>query len=107
MTKAFTFTLGNASGKPLSVDLLKLIDTRLLVQANSGGGKSWLLRLIAERVAGHVQLIILDPEGEFATLREKLELALVDGGAELSTDVRTAALLARGALGLWEWQPNE
>jgi hypothetical protein len=26
-----------------------LVDTRLLIQANSGGGKSWLLRLIAER----------------------------------------------------------
>jgi len=24
-----------------------LVDTRLLIQANSGGGKSWLLRLIA------------------------------------------------------------
>jgi uncharacterized protein len=95
MPKNFTFNLGAVGNAPLSVDLLKLVDTRMLVQANSGGGKSWLLRLIAERVAGHVQLIILDPEGEFATLREKLDLALVDGGGEIATDVRTAAMLAR------------
>jgi DNA helicase HerA-like ATPase len=36
-------------GEKLEVDLPALVDTRLLIQANSGGGKSWLLRLIAER----------------------------------------------------------
>ena len=37
------------SGEKLELDLPTLVDTRLLIQANSGGGKSWLLRLIAER----------------------------------------------------------
>jgi hypothetical protein len=77
------------------VDLARLVDTRLLVQANSGGGKSWLLRLIAERAAGTVQIILLDPEGEFATLREKLDIALVGQGGEMPTDLRAAGLLAR------------
>ncbi len=36
-------------GGKLECDLPTLVDTRLLIQANSGGGKSWLLRLIAER----------------------------------------------------------
>jgi DNA helicase HerA-like ATPase len=36
-------------GGKLKLDLPALVDTRLLIQANSGGGKSWLLRLIAER----------------------------------------------------------
>ena len=37
-------------GKKLELDLpTGLVDMRLLIQANSGGGKSWLLRLIAER----------------------------------------------------------
>jgi hypothetical protein len=36
-------------GGKLDCDVSSLVDTRLLIQANSGGGKSWLLRLIAER----------------------------------------------------------
>jgi hypothetical protein len=37
------------AGEKVELDLPTLVDTRLLIQANSGGGKSWLLRLIAER----------------------------------------------------------
>lgn len=32
------------SGEKLKIDLSTLVDTRLLIRANSGGGKSWLLR---------------------------------------------------------------
>ena len=60
-----------------TINLNKLIATRMLINANSGGGKSWLLRLIAEQAFGHVQVIILDPEGEFASLREKFDFLLV------------------------------
>lgn len=95
MSKPVSFAIGASEHGTLRVDLARLVDTRLLVQANSGGGKSWLLRLLAERTAGKAQLIILDPEGEFATLREKLDLALVDGGGEIATEVRTATMLAR------------
>jgi hypothetical protein len=42
-------------------DLPTLVDTRLPIQANSGSGKSWLLRLFAER---GIQTIVLDNEGE-------------------------------------------
>lgn len=79
----------------VSLDLLRLVDSRLLIQANSGGGKSWLLRLIAEQAAGHVQVLILDPEGEFATLRERFDFLLVGSGGEIPCDPRSAALLAR------------
>lgn len=87
--------IGTADGKKLRLDLPTLVDTRALIQANSGGGKSWWLRLLVERAARHVQVIILDPEGEFATLREKVDLALVGQGGEMATDVRSAGLLAR------------
>lgn len=89
------FTLGHINRTAVQLDLPRLVDTRALVQANSGGGKSWLLRLIAERAAKHVQVIILDPEGEFATLREKFDFALVGRGGEVAAEVRTANLLAR------------
>src|SRR5438552_17261252 len=52
----------------VSIDLPTLLDTRLLVQANSGGGKSWLLRRLLEQSQGKVQQIVIDLEGEFATL---------------------------------------
>lgn len=64
------------------MDIDVLLRTRLLVQADSGGGKSWLLRRIAEQLFGKVQVIIIDPEGEFATLREKYGYVLVGKGGE-------------------------
>lgn len=79
----------------LDVDLVKLVDTRLLIQGNSGGGKSYALRLLAESTTPKVQTIILDPEGEFATLRERHDMVLVGEGGEVKTDTRSAALLAR------------
>lgn len=69
--------LGKSGRNKVEIDLKTLLRTRLLIQANSGGGKSWLLRLIAERAFGKVQTIIIDPEGEFATLREKYDYVLV------------------------------
>jgi hypothetical protein len=83
-------------GKKLQFDLPALVDTRLLIQANSGGGKSWLLRLIAERAG--IQTIVLDNEGEFASLREMVDVLLVGAGGELLADPRHAALLARRLL---------
>ncbi len=47
------------------IDLQKLLETRLLVQAQSGGGKSWCLRRLLEQTAPHVQQLVLDPEGEY------------------------------------------
>ena len=44
------------------------------IQANSGGGKSRLLRLIAERAG--IQTIVPNNEGEFAALREAVLHAL-------------------------------
>lgn len=102
------------SGAVLNVDVSRLVDTRMLVQANSGGGKSWMLRLIAERAG--IQTIVIDPEGEFASLREALDMVLVsrDGG-DLPADPRSAALLARrlvehrvsAVIDLYELEPDE
>jgi DNA helicase HerA-like ATPase len=82
-------------GAPLELDIPRLIDSRMLIQGNSGGGKSWLLRLLCERAAAHVPIIVLDPEGEFASLREKLDLVLVGNDGEIATDLHSAGLLAR------------
>lgn len=75
-----------------------LLTTKMLVTANSGGGKSYLLRKLFEGVGTTAQLIVLDMEGEFVTLREKLDLVIVGPGGEIPADVRSAGLLVRRLL---------
>ena len=58
----------DATGAPVPIDLEELLATRLLVQGNSGSGKSHLLRRLLERSAGQVQQVVIDPEGDFVTL---------------------------------------
>lgn len=83
-----------------SIDLPALIDTRLLVQANSGGGKSWLLRRLLEQSHGKVQQIVIDLEGEFSTLREKYDYILAAKEGDTPAASRSASLLARRLLEL-------
>lgn len=91
--------VGKAGRAWVDLDLATLIDTRLLVCANSGGGKSYLLRGLAEQCAPQIPTIVLDPEGEFSTLREGIDAVLVsrDGG-DVLTDPKSATLLARKLL---------
>jgi hypothetical protein len=77
------------------LDIKVLTASRALVTANSGGGKSWLLRKIVEESAEHVQVIVIDPDGEFVSLREKYDFALVGNDGEVELDIRSAKLLAR------------
>ena len=58
----------DGAGQSVPIDLEELLATRLLVQGNSGSGKSHLLRRLLERSAAQVQQIIIDPEGDFVTL---------------------------------------
>ena len=92
--------LGHAGKRRVEVDLDLLLRTRLLVQANSGGGKSWLIRRLAEQLFGKIPVLILDPEGEFATLREQYGYVLVGKGGETPADTRSAALVAQRLLEL-------
>ena len=89
-----------ALNKDIHIDLPKLVESKLLVQANSGGGKSWALRRILEQSHGKVQHIILDSEGEFGTLREKYDYIICGKGGEAPAEPRSAALLARKLLEL-------
>jgi hypothetical protein len=89
-----------AAGKSIHMDLDVLLRTRLLIQANSGGGKSWAIRRIVEQSFGKIQIIIIDPEGEFATLREKYGFVLAGKGGDTPADIRSAELLAQRLLEL-------
>lgn len=82
------------------IDVPALTRSRLLIQANSGGGKSWATRWLLEQTHGKVQHIVIDPEGEFSTLREKFDYILIaaGGGADLVADPRYAAKIAEKLL---------
>lgn len=95
---AEVINLGNTSEGTLSIDIPTLINTRLLIQANSGGGKSYLIRRILEQSYGKVQHIILDLEGEFSTLRENFEYLLVGKEGDIPINIKTAELLAKRIL---------
>lgn len=88
-------------GQGLTCDLDRLVDTRLLVQANSGGGKSWCVRRLLEQTHGQVQQLVIDPEGEFASLRERFDYVLAARqGGDTAVDPRAAKLLAERLLEL-------
>lgn len=78
-----------------ALDLGRLLSSRLLIQAASGGGKSRALRYILEQTHGHVQQIVLDPEGEFASLREKFDFILAGKEGDVPAEPASAALLCR------------
>ena len=63
-------------GAPVRIDIEELLATRLLVQGNSGSGKSHLLRRLLEESAPLVQQIVIDPEGDFVTLAEAMGAAV-------------------------------
>ncbi|MDE2597541.1 MAG: ATP-binding protein [Sphingomonadales bacterium] len=83
----------DASGAPVRIDIEELLATRLLVQGNSGSGKSHLLRRLLEESAGLVQQVVIDPEGDFVTLAEPYGHVVIDGAAY--GDAEIAALGAR------------
>ncbi|QOZ25342.1 helicase HerA domain-containing protein [Bradyrhizobium sp. CCBAU 51753] len=70
--------LGTGSnGDQVGVSLDKLVDGRLLIQGNSGAGKSMLLRRLFEQAWGRVQQLLIDVDGEFSTIAEKFDVAVV------------------------------
>src|ERR1700736_5787408 len=66
------------AGAPGTLDLEELLATRLLVQGNSGSGKSHLLRRLLEQSAPWVQQTIIDPEGDFVALTDRFGHLLID-----------------------------
>lgn len=82
----------------IDIDVQKLLDTRLLIQASSGGGKSYLVRKISECIGNKYQQIIIDTEGEFVTLREKFNFAIASKSGDIPISIRYAETLAHKLL---------
>jgi hypothetical protein len=76
------------------LDIQILLRTRLLLQASSGGGKSYTAKRIMEQTHGEVQHIIFDTEGEFPSLREKFDYLLVGPDGDIRASLSSAETLA-------------
>jgi len=74
-----------------NMDLEELLATRLLVQGNSGSGKSHLLRRLLEQSAPWVQQCVIDPEGDFVTLSDRYGHLVVDAARTENELTRIAA----------------
>src|ERR1700739_3259930 len=83
------------AGAPVTLDLEQLLASRLLVQGNSGSGKSHLLRRLLEQSAPWVQQTIIDPEGDFVTLAERFGHLVIDGEAHSEQGLQLAGERAR------------
>jgi hypothetical protein len=81
-------------GGPALLDLEELLATRLLVQGNSGSGKSHLLRRLLEQSAAVVQQAVIDPEGDFVTLADRFGHVVVDA-ARAEADLQRIAARVR------------
>lgn len=104
------------NGNQFRITLDALIDSRMLIQANSGGGKSYAVRKLLESTHGEVQQIVIDPEGEFATLREQFDYVVASAqGGDALAHPKTAKLLAErlletgvsAILDIYELKPHE
>ncbi|HEY0027191.1 MAG TPA: ATP-binding protein [Allosphingosinicella sp.] len=94
MTAAIDMGTG-AGGAPVTMDLEELLATRLLVQGNSGSGKSHLLRRMLEESAGLVQQIVIDPEGDFTSLGDRYGHAAIEASGYSFTEIAKMAARVR------------
>ncbi|KIZ38946.1 MULTISPECIES: ATP-binding protein [Rhodopseudomonas] len=83
------------AGAAATLDLEELLATRLLVQGNSGSGKSHLLRRLLEQSAPWVQQTIIDPEGDFVTLAEGFGHLVIDAEVHTERGLQVAGERAR------------
>jgi hypothetical protein len=80
-----------ADGRPALLDLEELLSTRLLVQGNSGSGKSHLLRRLLEQSAPWVQQVVIDPEGDFVTLADRFGHLVIEAEDHPEASLQRAA----------------
>lgn len=83
------------SGQPCTIDMEELLATRLLVQGNSGSGKSHLLRRLLEESADMVQQVVIDPEGDFTSLADIFSHIVIDGAAHSVAEIEALARRVR------------
>jgi hypothetical protein len=84
----------------IPLNLKQLVRSRMLIQASSSGGKSHALRYLLELTHSHIQQFVIDPEGEFSSLRESFPFIVAGRDGDVPADPSTAALLCRRLMSL-------
>jgi hypothetical protein len=98
--QAFKPILLSAPGEEpiVLLDPLKVVNDRLFVCSNSGGGKSHATRLLIEQAGQQLPVFVIDPVGEWSSVRAAIPgMALIgslERGAEAPADPRLARDLA-------------
>lgn len=91
-------TIGNdlSTGKPFTLDADEIIMGRTFLASVTRYGKSWTNRHIIEQLVGFAGLVIIDPEGEYSTLREKFPFLVI--GKDIPLQIETAEFMAETTL---------
>ena len=93
-----SFQIGTKIGtnEPFSLDIKAVISSRTYIASMTRYGKSWTCRKIIEEVFGHCGIVIIDPEGEYSSLREKYPFLII--GVDVPIQIETAELMAEQVL---------
>jgi len=87
--------MGTHAGGTAFADLGEMLTTRLLIQGNSGSGKTHLLRRLLEECAGIVQQIIIDPEGDFVSFEVAFGHTVIEAGKHSPSRLASIAAKVR------------
>lgn len=82
------------SRKPIALDVKEVATSGTVILAMRGGGKSWLNAVIAEGLCeAKIPFVIVDPEGEYWTLKVSYPRVVVAGGEH--SDIPLSQEIAR------------
>jgi len=82
--------------QPFQLDIANVITGRSFIASITRWGKSWTCRKIVEQCFGHAGIIIIDPEGEYSSLREKFPFLII--GKDIPLQLETAEFMAEKML---------
>jgi uncharacterized protein YoxC len=84
------------SQEPFELDIANIVTGRTFIASITRWGKSWTCRKIVEKCFGYAGIIILDPEGEYSSLREKFSFLII--GKDIPLQLETAEFMAEKML---------
>ena len=59
------------------LDVGSVVTGRTFIASITRWGKSWTCRKIVEQCFGHAGIILVDPEGEYSSLRERFPFLII------------------------------
>jgi len=85
-----------STNKPFKIDANEIIMGRTFLASITRYGKSWTNRRLIEQLVGKAGIVIVDPEGEYGSLREKFPFLII--GKDVPLELETAEFMAETVL---------